>query len=305
MSQAGSVTPLLSLADAAEARPASSHLQIAWRRLRRNGQGMAALALLGAICAIALAAPWITGTLLEQDPNRGRLTQRFLPPSSTHFLGTDDFGRDTLARLIHAGRVSLQFACVVALVSLTVGVSLGLFAGFFGRWIDDMINALIQLFVNIPVFFLLIMLSVTFRPSPTGLALVVGLFGWTNIARLVRGRVLSERERDYVSAATLIGAGPLRLMYRHILPNVTSVVLVVVGFDIGQAILTEAALSALGLGVQIPTASWGNMLSKSLDNLNRGWWLIAAPGVAIIITVFSIYTFFDALRDAFDPRLRG
>lgn len=281
-----------------------SHFQIAMRRLRRDKIAMAAFVFLAFVCAISAAAPWITDRIVGYDPNKGRLTERFQPPSAKHRLGTDDFGRDVLARLIHAGRVSLTIGFTVAGISLTIGVSLGLIAAYYGGWVDDIVNALIQLWVNIPTLFLLIMLSTLFRPGVLGLALLFGILSWTGIARLVRGRVLSERRRDYVDAAVLMGASDLRIMYRHILPNVMSIILVVAGFVVGGAIIGEAGLSALGFGVQIPTASWGNMLSKSLEYFNRGWWLIVAPGTMIVLTVFSIYIFFDALRDALDPRLR-
>lgn len=280
------------------------HLQIAWRRLRRNKLALGTLGLLTLICMVSLAAPWVNEYIVGHDANAGRLTRRFQAPSAEHRLGTDDFGRDTLARLIAAGRVSLAIGFMVAGISLTIGVSLGLIAAYYGGWVDDAINGLIQLVRNIPTLFLLIMLSAIFRPSVVGLALLFGSIGWTGIARFVRGRVLSERTRDYVDAARLIGSTDARIMYRHILPNVSSIVLVIAGFDIGGAILAEAGLSAIGFGVQIPTASWGNMLSKSLDNYNRAPWLIVAPGVMIGVTVFCIYYFFDALRDALDPRLK-
>lgn len=287
-----------------EAYQSQGHLQIAWRRLRRNTLALITFGFLVLICTVSFAAPLVNEHIVGHDPNRGRLTQRFQPPSAEHRLGTDDFGRDTLARLIAAGRVSLSIGFMVAGISLTIGVSLGLIAAYYGRWVDDVVNGLIQLVRNIPTLFLLIMLSAIFRPSVVGLALLFGIIGWTGIARFVRGRVLSERARDYVDAARLIGASDLRIMYRHILPNVSSIILVIAGFDIGGAILAEAGLSAIGFGVQIPTASWGNMLSKSLDNYNRAPWLIIAPGVMIGVTVFCIFYFFDALRDALDPRLK-
>ena len=305
MTPAETTQPLSLLADnRATAAIGRSHLQIAMRRLRRNTMAMVALALLTLICVSALAAPWINAHVVGHNPNRGRITERFEPPSARHRLGTDEFGRDTLARLIAAGRVSLFIGFAVAAISMTAGVSLGLLAGFYGGRVDDAVNGLIQLFVNVPVLFVLIMLSALFRPSVVGLAFVFGIFGWTGIARQVRGRVLSERRRDYVDAAVLVGASPLRVMYRHVLPNVSSIILVIAGFDIGAAILGEAGLSALGFGVQVPTASWGNMLGRSLENFQRGWWLVVAPGAAITLTVFSIYVFADALRDALDPRLK-
>ena len=281
------------------------YFQAAWRRLRRNILAMACLVVLSLIALSAIGADWITDNVVGHDPNRGRLTQRLQAPSSQHWLGTDEFGRDVLARLIHAGRVSLSIGFMVAVISLSIGVSLGLLAGFYGKYVDDAINGLIQVWNNIPTFFLLIMLSVLFRPSVVGLAFLFGILGWEGIARLVRGRVLSERRRDYVDAAHLIGAGNVRIMYRHILPNVVSIVLVVAGFQVGNAIIGEAGLSALGFGVRIPTASWGNMLAKSLEHFDRAWWLVVSPGVMITITVFCIYVFADALRDALDPRLKG
>ncbi|MGI8550451.1 MAG: ABC transporter permease [Dehalococcoidia bacterium] len=279
-----------------------SYFQVSWRRLRRNHVAMLALIFLAIICLIALTAPWTTSNILHHDPNRGRLTQRLQSPSGQHLLGTDDLGRDVAARLISAGRVSLAIGFMVAAISLTLGVSLGLLAGFYGRWVDDAINAVIQVTLNIPALFILILLSVLFRPTVPLLALFFGLLGWPGTARQVRGRVLSERGRDYVTAARVAGARDWRTMYRHILPNVSSVVLVIAGCDIGGAILGEAGLSALGFGVQIPTASWGNMLSKSLELFDRAWWLVVSPGVAIIVTVFCVFLLADALRDALDPR---
>lgn len=279
------------------------YVQLAWRRLRRQRSAMLVLVVLLAICLLTLASPWVDAHALHLDPNVGVLTQRFQPPGAQHLFGTDDFGRDTLARLLVAGRVSLSIGFMVAGISLTFGIALGLIAGYYPGLVDDMVNALIQVVLNIPSLFLLILLSALFQPGVVGLSFIFGVTSWPGIARQVRGRVLSERERDYVLAAVVAGASDLRIMYRHILPNVFSVVLVIAGFGVGGAILGEAALSYLGLGVQIPTASWGNMLSNSLDYFDRAWWMIVAPGAAIVVTVFCIFVFADALRDALDPRL--
>src|SRR5262245_57907064 len=246
-------------------RAGEGYLAAGWRRLRKNRGAMACLVILTLICTVAAAAPWINEHVVGYDPNKGRLLDRFQSPSSEHWLGTDEFGRDTLARLISAGRVSLTIGFTVAAIQLSIGISLGLIAAFYGKYIDDGVNAVIQIFNNIPTLFVLIMLSVLFRPGILGLSLIFGILGWTGVARLVRGRVRSERGRDYVDAAMVVGAGDLRVMYRHILPNVFSIVLVLAGFDVAAAILGEAGLSALGFGVRIPTASWGNMLQKSLD----------------------------------------
>jgi len=264
---------------------------------------MIALGGLLMICAITIASSWVDTTILHQDPNRGTLSERFQPPSVQHVLGTDDFGRDQLARLLVAGQVSVTIGFMVASIALTFGIAMGLVAGYYPGLIDDAVNALVQLVLNIPLLFILILLSTLFRPGVVGLSLIFGVTGWPGIARQVRGRVLSERGRDYVLAATVAGASDLRIMYRHILPNVFSVVLVIAGFGVGGAILGEAGLSYLGLGVQVPTASWGNMLSNSLNYFDRAWWMVVAPGVAIVVTVFCIFYFADALRDALDPRL--
>jgi peptide/nickel transport system permease protein len=284
-------------------REPQGYLHLAWRRLRRQRGAIAALIALAIICTLTIASPFIDVSLLHHDPNRGVLTQRFQPPDGQHWFGTDDFGRDTLARVLVAGRVSLSIGFMVAAISLTIGIAFGLVAGYYPGPIDDAVNALVQLILNIPTLFLLILLSALFHPGVLGLSFIFGITGWPGVARQVRGRVLSERERDYVLAAVVAGANDRRIMYRHILPNVFSVVLVIAGFGVGGAILGEVGLSYLGLGVQIPTASWGNMLSNSLNYFDRAWWMIVSPGVAIVLTVFCIFVFADALRDALDPHL--
>ena len=281
------------------------YLAGAWRRLRRDRFSMAALILFALICILSLAAPLISAHILHADPNRGRLTQKFQPPSGQHWLGTDDFGRDVAARLIHAGRVSLSIGFGATALSLAIGVILGLLAAYYSRWVDDAINAVIQVLNNIPGLFLFILISVLFRPGVGGLTVIFGVLGWTGIARLVRFRVLGERQRDYVDAARAIGVHPLRIMFRHILPNVSSIILVLAGTEIFGVILAEAGISYLGFGVQIPTASWGNMLSKSFDYFNQAPWLVIAPGVMVVLTVTCLYQLTDGLRDALDPRLKA
>ncbi len=306
MSEAGA-TRAATLAQAGQQAVVRSegYLQGAWRRFRRDRFSMAALILFALICLMSLAAPLISAHILHADPNRGRLTQKFRSPGSEHWLGTDDFGRDVAARLVHAGRVSLSIGFGATAIALVIGVSLGLIAAYYGRWADDTINAVIQVLNNIPGLFLFILISVLFRPGVAGLAVIFGVIGWTSIARLVRFRVLTERRRDYVDAATAIGVHPLRIMFRHILPNVSSIILVLAGAEIFSVILAEAGISYLGFGVQIPTASWGNMLSKSFDYFNQAPWLVVAPGVMVVLTVTCLYQLTDGLRDALDPRLKS
>jgi peptide/nickel transport system permease protein len=299
--------PVPGLAQVGEATAVrgESYLQGAWRRLRRDRFSMAALVLFALIGLISLAAPLISAHVFHADPNRGRLTQKFQSPSRAHWLGTDDFGRDVAARLVHAGRVSLSIGFGATAISLAIGVTLGLLAAYYGRGVDDAVNAVIQVLNNVPGLFLLIMISVLFHPGVGGLTLIFGILGWTGIARLVRFRVLAERRRDYVDAANAIGTHPVRIMFRHILPNVSSILLVLAGTEIFSVILAEASISYLGFGVQIPTASWGNMLSKSFDYFDQAPWLVVAPGVMVVLTVTCLYQLTDGLRDALDPRLKA
>ena len=300
--RAGEKTPVL--AEARRPPPATpGYFRRVWRRLWQDKLAIIALVMLAIIVALALAAPLISEHLLHADPTRVRLTQKLKPPSAEHRLGTDEYGRDTAARLLYAGRVSLTFAFMVMAIDFIIGVIFGLIAGYFGGRVDDAINGLIQVINNIPTIFLLIALSVIFRPGVIGLAFLFGVTGWTGIARQVRGRVFAERQLDYVDAARLAGASTPRILFTHILPNVSSVILVLVGFDIAGAILGEAGLSYLGFGVQIPTPSWGNMLSNALATFSDTPWLVIAPGLAISLTLFAIYLFNDGLRDALDPRL--
>jgi peptide/nickel transport system permease protein len=288
-----------------EARPSPGYLQLTWRRLRRDRVSMFAMCLFAAICLVTVTAPLLATYVLHTDPNAQDLRNNFAPPGPGSWLGTDELGRDNLTRVLYAGQVSLLIGFMVAVVSLVVGVPLGLVAGFYGKKVDDAINAVIQVLQNIPTLFLLIILSVTFRPDPLKLAIIIGVIGWTGTARLVRGQTLSVGRRDYIDAARVLGARDARILFQHILPNLISVVSVVAGFEIAAGIFVESGLSYLGLGVQPPTASWGNMLQNSLDYITRAPWLVVAPGIMIFLTVLAIFLLADGLRDAFDPRMKA
>jgi peptide/nickel transport system permease protein len=274
---------------------------------------MAALVLLVTIVLLTIFGPWLAQVTLGVDPYRQTLNRRYQPPSLANPFGTDDLGRDVLARTLIAGRVSFSIGMIIAVVSLVVGVPVGLTSGYFGGRFDDVSNAVIQTLANIPGMFLLILLAAMFRsatlpfavPWTIVLAIIIGLLGWMGTARLVRGMALSVREREYVQAARALGASNGRVIGRHLLPNVFSIVTVIAGFDIAGGILAESGLSYLGLGVQPPTASWGNMLGSSLENVTRAPWLIAFPGMAICLTTLAIFLLADGLRDALDPRLRA
>lgn len=282
--------------------PSLSYWQRAYRHVRRDLVTMFACGLLLLVTALSVASP-LTGRMLDKDPAMQDLLVRLERPSRAHWLGTDELGRDILIRVLYAGRISLLIGVLATLTSLTIGVSLGVLSGFYRRWVDDAINALIQTTVNIPLLFLLILLSVIFTPGVAGLAFILGLFSWQGTARQVRAVVLSVSQRDYIEAARVLGSSNGRLMLRHIFPNVVSTVLVVAGFDVAGAVLAESGLSALGFGVQPPTASWGNMLAKSFQYALKAPWLVVSPGVMIFLTVLSVFLIADGLRDALDPRI--
>lgn len=289
----------------------AGYVRATWERFRRDRVSMAALWLLATIVLLTLIGPPLVEWTLGLDPNRQTLTRRYQPPSTTHPFGTDDLGRDVLARTLVAGRVSLAIGLIIAVVSLAVGVPVGLASGYFGGRFDDLSNAVIQTLANIPGMFLLILLSATFRTAPIPLpwavvlAVIIGLLGWMGTARLVRGMALTVREREYVKAAVALGASHRRVIARHLFPNVFSIVTVIAGFDVAAGILAESGLSYLGLGIQPPTASWGNMLGASLENVTRAPWLVIFPGLAIMLTTLSVFLIADGLRDALDPRLRA
>ncbi|MBA2370068.1 MAG: ABC transporter permease [Chloroflexi bacterium] len=267
-----------------------------------------AFVVLSLIVVITLLAPLIAEHILRATPEQMMRTPdgRFAllkPPGPGYPLGTDDLGRDALTRLLYAGQISLFIGFMVALISLVVGTGAGMLAGYFGGWIDDVVNALVQFIFNVPFLFVLIFLSVILRPDVILLTLIIGFFGWPGTARQVRGVVMSVKNLEYVLAARVLGASDGRIMVRHILPNVVNIILVVAGFDVAGAILGESALSFLGFGVQVPLASWGNMLSGSQDMFRRAPWLVYPPGFMIFLTVLCVVLIADGLRDAFDPRV--
>ena len=290
-------------------RPARSYLSSSLQRFARDRLSVAALTVFGLIVLVTAFAPLLADHVLHTSPEAfmrtpdGRIAT-LQPPGSDYPLGTDELGRDNLTRLLYAGRVSLSVGFLVAVVSILVGTTLGLVGGFYGGRADDVVNALVQFTINIPSLFVLIILSVVFRPTVLSLALIFGAFFWPATTRQVRGEVLSIKSRDYVEAARVLGAQDGRILLRHILPNVASVVTVVAGIDVAAAILGESALSFLGFGVPVPLSSWGNMLSGSQETFRSAPWLVYPPGIMIFLTVLCVFLLADGLRDALDPRLR-
>ena len=271
-------------------------------RLWRDRLSMTAIAVLLVLTAASIAAPLITG-VLGVDPNTTDASgSKYLPLfSEGHLLGTDNLGRDHLARLLYAGQVSLFIGFMSAILALVIGVTLGILTGYYGGIIDDFVNWIITTLNAIPGLVLLIVITAVFRPDATSLILVIVFLTWTATTRLVRGETLAIRAREYIVSAKAVGASDFRVMQVHILPNVFSLTIVTLARNIGIVMLIEAALSFLGLGVQPPTATWGNMLSKSREFITKAPHLMILPGLLITVVVLCLYIIGDGLRDAFDP----
>lgn len=271
-------------------------------RLWRDRLSMTAIAVLLFLTAASIAAPLITG-LLGVDPNTTDASgSKYLPLfSEGHLLGTDNLGRDHLARLLYAGQISLFIGFMSAFLALVIGVTLGIITGYYGGIIDDFVNWIITTLNAIPGLVLLIVITAVFRPDATSLILVLVFLTWPATTRLVRGETLAIRAREYIVSAKAIGASDFRVMQIHILPNVFSLTIVTLARNIGIVMLIEAALSFLGLGVQPPDATWGNMLSKSREFITIASHLMVLPGLLITAVVLCLYIIGDGLRDAFDP----
>lgn len=267
-------------------------------RLVRRPAALVGLVLLALLVLAALAAPLVA-------PHRDaiRLEERCAPPSRAHPFGTDDLGRDTLARTLHAGRVSLAVAAAATLVAVGLGTLLGLVAGFHGGRIDAAVVHVVDLALAIPTFFLLLLLGSWWGQRMDALCLVIGLTGWMPVTRLVRSAVLGLRHRTYVEAARALGFGTPRIVLRHVLPGTAAPVLVAAALVAAQAVLLESALGYLGFGMQPPTPSWGAMLRESQAHLFDAPWTAVFPGAELFLTVLALHLLGDAFRDALDPRL--
>ena len=236
------------------------------------------------------------------SPNGIDLSRRLDPPDGEHLLGTDDLGRDVLARLVHGARVSLTVGFLATLISVVVGSFLGALAGYYGRGVDWIVSRLIEVVLCFPFLFLVLGIVALFRPSIYTIMIALGLTSWTSEARYVRGEFLRIREVEYAQAARASGARDARIIFRHLLPNALAPVLVSASFGIAFSILAESALSFLGLGVPLPTASWGSMLSAAREHIEYAWWLVLFPGAAIFTTVAAFNIIGERFRDALDPR---
>ncbi|MHC1729863.1 MAG: ABC transporter permease [Syntrophobacteraceae bacterium] len=237
------------------------------------------------------------------SPTEYNLVEFLSPPDSIHWFGTDDSGRDVLSRMIHGARISLSVGFVAVGISLVIGIILGALAGFFGGWTDIVISRLIEIMVTIPTFFLIIAIIAFLPPSIYNIMVVIGLTGWTGVARFVRAEFFKLKQLDFITALRALGASNMRIIFMHMLPNAMAPVLVSAVFGIAGAILTESSLSFLGFGVPPPTPSWGDILSQSRDYIEFAWWLIVFPGFAIFLSITAYNLVGDGLRDAMDPKL--
>ena len=273
--------------------------EVLWQRLRHNRMAMAGAAIVLVMFLLALLASFI-----GRDPGAIDIAHRLQPPGFAFPLGTDDLGRDVLVRILYGARISLLVGFVAVGIATGIGILLGAMAGYYGRWIDSLIMRFVDIMLCFPTFFLILAVIAFLKPSIWNIMIIIGLTSWMGVARLVRAEFLSLRERDFVLAAQAIGARDARIIFRHILPNAISPVLVSATLGVAGAILTESALSFLGIGVQPPTPSWGNMLIAGKQTLGTAWWLSVFPGLAILITVLGYNLLGEGIRDAMDPRIK-
>ncbi len=271
-----------------------------WETFCKNKLALAGSGIVLLLFLVSLFAPWFA----PYDPGQIDLKNVLMPPSMDHWLGTDQLGRDVLSRMIWGARISLKVGFAATGVSIVIGTLLGAVAGYYGGWVDAVIMRFVDIMLCFPTFFLILAVIAFLEPSIWNIMIIIGLTGWMGVTRLVRADFISLRERDFVQAARAIGAGDARIIFLHILPNAMASILVAATLGIAGAILTESALSFLGIGVQPPTPSWGNILTAGKDNIDIAWWLSLYPGLAILVTVLGYNLLGEGLRDALDPRLR-
>jgi peptide/nickel transport system permease protein len=285
-------------------RPSRGYWRESLQRLRANPVGLAAGLVVLLLAAAAVAAPVLAALVLRQDPLAQDLHATFQGPSPGHWLGTDNLGRDLLTRLLYGGRVSLAVGFLSVALSTTAGTAAGIAAGYYGGTADELLMRVVDVLLAIPGIYLLILVTAVVSGDVVTLSCLIAFISWGPLARLARAEVLSVRHRDFVLATRSIGAGDLRIMVRHIVPNVLQVVIVAASLAVGGVILLEAALDFIGLGVSPPTPTWGNMLSSAQSYFTHSVWLVVLPGAMIFVTVLATNLFGNAVRDAFDPRLR-
>jgi peptide/nickel transport system permease protein len=271
-----------------------------WKRFRTNKLALGGAFIVLFLFVVALFAHWLS----PYDPGQIDVQQVLQDPTWKHPFGTDPLGRDVFSRMIYGSRISLMVGFVAVGISTLIGIFLGALAGYYGRWVDNLIMRFVDVMLCFPTFFLILAVIALLEPNIWNIMVVIGITGWMGVARLVRAEFLSLKERDFTAAEKALGAKDFRIIFRHILPNALAPVLVSATLGVAGAILTESALSFLGIGVQPPTPSWGNILTAGKDNIEIAWWLSLYPGMAILITVVGYNLLGEGVRDSIDPRLR-
>jgi len=273
---------------------------IFWQRIRRNRLAMSGACVVAALFVVSLLADLI----VPFEPNSINAWAVLSPPSWQHWFGTDELGRDVLSRIIFGARISLKVGFVAVGIAVSIGTVVGLVSGYYSGLVDATLMRFVDIMLCFPAFFLILAVITVREPSIWNIMIVIGLTGWMGVARLVRAETLSIREMDYITAARCIGCSDARIIFRHILPNAMSPVLVSASLGVAGAILTESALSFLGIGVLPPTPSWGNILTSGKDYIEFAWWLSLFPGLSILITVLAYNLLGEGIRDALDPRVK-
>ncbi|AIF54288.1 ABC transporter permease [Pelosinus sp. UFO1] len=285
---------------ATPARPSTTFSQAAWRRLKKNKLAMIGLCTILLIFLLALIGPLLSsGSYSDQN-----LMQTNKPPSAEHWFGTDSLGRDLFIRVLYGARISLSIGVVASFLNLTIGVFYGGIAGFFGGRVDRVMMNIVDILYGIPVLLYVILLMVVLQPGLTNIFIALGIAYWLNMARIVRGQILSLKEQEYVIAARTIGASNWRILVHHLLPNSMGPIIITMTLAIPEAIFTEAFLSFIGLGVAAPMASWGVLASEGITSLRSYPFQLFFPAMAISITMLAFNFLGDGLRDALDPRVR-
>lgn len=273
----------------------------AWKRLKKNKAAMLSLVIIIALVFVAIFADFISPYSPEEQDLRNKLQG----PSSEHLLGTDHLGRDILSRIIYGSRVSLSVGIVAESIAVVIGIIMGTMAGFYGGKVDYLISILIEVFASFPFILFAIAVMFVLGPGITNVFIAIGVIGWTTLARTVRGQVIQLKEKEYIEAAKASSSSSIRTIIKHIIPNCLSTIIVIVTLHIPGDIMTEATLSFLGLGVQPPMPSWGEMINNSRKFMRQAPTYSLFPGIAIMLTVLSFNTLGDGLRDALDPRLKN
>ena len=280
---------------------ASNLYQDAWKRLKKNKLAVISFIVLVLLALVAIFVPLIA----PYDPYAQDLTRLNEPPSADHWFGTDDIGRDVFSRVVYGTQISMLVGVVCEAICVPIGVILGALAGYFGGWIDSVISRIIEIFASFPLILFAIAVMFILGPGVMNVFIAIGIIGWTGLARMIRGQIMQLKEKEFVEAARASGASNLKIIFRHLIPNCLSTIIVVITLDIPGDIMLESTLSFVGLGVQPPTPSWGSMISEGRRFIRQNVWYSFFPGLAIMLVVLAFNTLGDGVRDALDPKLKN